>query len=54
VARLALERAGCDPRRISTRHVDGVLRAARTNGSRLDLPDGVTAAVRAGTVRLAL
>jgi tRNA(Ile)-lysidine synthase len=39
VARIALTSAGCDPRRISTRHVDAVVALASAKpGSSLDLP----------------
>jgi hypothetical protein len=39
VARIALTSAGCDPRRISTRHVDAVVALASAKpGSSVDLP----------------
>ena len=42
VARIALEAAGCDPRRISSRHVEALLGLARPGpGSSLDLPGGI-------------
>lgn len=48
VARLALEEAGADPRRISTRHVEALLDlAGKPEGKSLDLGSGITA-IRAG------
>lgn len=48
VARIALAEAGCDPRRISSKHVAGVLAlTAAASGSCLDLP-GPTGARRRG------
>jgi tRNA(Ile)-lysidine synthase TilS/MesJ len=42
VARIALEAAGCDPRRISSRHVEALVGLARPGpGSSLDLPCGI-------------
>jgi hypothetical protein len=42
VARIALEAAGCDPRRISSRHVGAVVAlASATEGSSLNLPGRV-------------
>jgi len=39
VARIALAAAGCDPRKVSTRHVDAVIAlASARSGSSLDLP----------------
>jgi tRNA(Ile)-lysidine synthase TilS/MesJ len=42
-ARLALEWAGVDPRRIVSRHVEALLALAGGSGTRLDFPGGVTA-----------
>jgi tRNA(Ile)-lysidine synthase len=45
IVREALARAGCDRRRITSRHIDAVLEiAAGGRGKHLDLPGGVTAA----------
>lgn len=53
VARLALERAGADPRRVSARHVEALLDlAAGRPGSRLDLPSGVRAVARGDRILL--
>lgn len=42
VARIALAAAGCDPRRISSRHVEALLGLVRPGpGSSLDLPNGI-------------
>ena len=47
VARLALQRAGVDPRRIAARHVDAVLRLAAGEGNkRVDLPGRIHASRR--------
>jgi len=44
VARLALHEAGCDPRRVSSRHVDAVLGLATAEtGASLDLPGRIEA-----------
>ncbi len=44
VARLALEGAGCDPRRVSTRHVDAVVELTSAgSGASLDLPGRIAA-----------
>jgi len=54
VARLALEDAGCDPRRISTRHVTGVLTLAGAPGqATLDLPGGIRVSRRHGLLEFA-
>jgi tRNA(Ile)-lysidine synthase len=51
VARIALETAGCDPRRISARNVDAVVALATARpGSSLDLPGRIEARRRAGLV----
>jgi tRNA(Ile)-lysidine synthase len=51
VARIALETAGCDPRRISSRHVDAVVALATARpGSSLNLPGRIEARGRAGLV----
>jgi tRNA(Ile)-lysidine synthase len=42
-ARLVLERAGVDPRRIAARHVAALIGLAGGDGTHLDLPGGVTA-----------
>lgn len=48
VARIALETAGCDPRRISSRHLDAVVALASADrGSSLDLPGRIGAHRRA-------
>ncbi len=47
VARLALVRAGVDPRRVVSRHVEALIGLARGRpGSRLDLPSGIRAVRR--------
>jgi tRNA(Ile)-lysidine synthase len=49
VARIALEAAGCDPRRISSRHVEAVTRLATTEGGQaVDLPGGRRVTKRRG------
>lgn len=49
VARIALAGAGCDPRRISTRHIEALLGAAsRSGGSSVDLPGRIVLSRRAG------
>jgi tRNA(Ile)-lysidine synthase len=49
VARIALESAGCDPRRVSTRHVDAVLSAASGRaGSSFNLPGRIVLSRRPG------
>lgn len=51
VARAALDAAGCDPRRVSSRHVTSVLALARsTPGAKVDLPGGAFATLRRGLV----
>lgn len=53
VARSALDRAGCDPRRVNARHVVALLDlAAGPGGSRLDLPSGLEAEKRRGSLIL--
>lgn len=42
VARIALEAAGCDPRRVSSRHVEALVGlAGSSSGASLDLPGGL-------------
>jgi tRNA(Ile)-lysidine synthase len=54
IARLALERAGADPRRIGTRHIDALLDLARgSEGRRTDLPGGLGARRRGDSIVLA-
>jgi tRNA(Ile)-lysidine synthase len=54
VARLALEAAGCDPRRISSRHVEAVVRLASTaGGEAADLPTGRRVTKRRGLLEFA-
>lgn len=51
VARRTLEKAGCDPRRIGSRHVSGLLALACGEGrASLDLPNGVAASRSGGTI----
>jgi hypothetical protein len=52
MARMALEVAGVDPRRISARHVEALLRIAASPGAALDLPGLKAQRTRAGAVRL--
>lgn len=53
LCRLALERAGCDLRRLSARHIDALLELASAGGRRrLDLPSGVLALSDRGSVRI--
>lgn len=52
-ARMALESAGCDPRRISARHVDALLQLAAAGEGTLDLPAGRAARAKDGCVTLA-
>jgi len=53
LARLALLRAGCDPRRISSRHVEALLGlAGGAGGKTLCLPTGVLALKRKGSLIL--
>lgn len=51
VARLALQRAGVDPRRISAKHVDALLALASARRGTLDLP-GLRAQQGEGSLRL--
>ena len=54
VARIALEDAGCDPRRISTRHVAALLAlAAGPTDATLNLPGGVRVGTRRGLLEFA-
>jgi len=49
LARIALDEAGCDPRRVSSKHVDAVLALASSGpGTTLDLPGRITARRRGG------
>lgn len=49
MARLALQHAGADPRRITSRHVEALLHLVRSRGAKtLDLPSGLRA-VHSGT-----
>jgi tRNA(Ile)-lysidine synthase len=53
IARLALERAGADPRRIGTRHIEAILDLARgSEGRRIDLPGGRCARRRGDSIVL--
>jgi len=53
VARIALERAGADPRRITSRHLEALLALARgEEGKRLQLPSGVRAVHSRGKLLL--
>jgi tRNA(Ile)-lysidine synthase len=54
VARMSLEAAGADPRRIASGHLDALLGLARgPSGKRVDLPTGVVAERRRDRVHLA-
>jgi tRNA(Ile)-lysidine synthase len=53
VARLAIEKAGADPRRISARHVEAILAlAGKPEGKALDLGGGITATRAANEIVL--
>ncbi|HEX6853220.1 MAG TPA: tRNA lysidine(34) synthetase TilS [Candidatus Polarisedimenticolaceae bacterium] len=52
-ARMALEQAGCDPRRISAKHVEALLKLAAAGSGSLDLPSGRKARAGDGRVTLA-
>jgi tRNA(Ile)-lysidine synthase len=53
IARLALARAGADPRRIGSRHIDALLGLARgEDGRQADLPGGLRAARRGKRILL--
>ncbi len=52
VARLALEVAGTDARRIASRHLDALVRLAAGNGREAHLPSGVVAVRRGREIRL--
>lgn len=53
VARLALQTAGADPRRISARHVEALLALAASSGGSLDLPSLKAERKSRGELRLA-
>jgi tRNA(Ile)-lysidine synthase len=52
MARMALEAAGVDPRRISARHVESLLEIASSPGAVLDLPRMRAERTRGGTLKL--
>jgi len=53
VARLLLGRAGIDPRRVATRHIDALIDLVQGPGRRIDLPGGLSAVRRpAGRLHL--
>jgi tRNA(Ile)-lysidine synthase len=53
IARLALERAGADPRRVGTRHIEAILDLARgSEGRQIDLPGGLRARRRGDDIVL--